>query len=478
VGEPVRRLRSIDGGKSKKKARDPAQPVVSREVQTFACSDTGNAERLINKFGERLRYVPDWGEYIVHVGTHWKRDIRDIQVSRLIKASIKEIEAEGEYGDISDKKALKKWRQKSESCGSRMAVLKLAASEEGVAVEVDDLDANRWVLNAANGTLDLNTGTFSPHDPKDLITKVLKVAYNKNAKAPRWKKFLAEVLPDPVVRSFVQRYLGYCLTGIVTERVFVIFLGHGSNGKTVLVNAIQAVLGSYATVAASTLLTSRDKDQHPTEIAALQGVRLAITSETKKGASFDEEKVKRLTGGDILTCRRMGENFWEFAPTHKLLLLLNHKPRVRDATLSFWDRVAIVPFDVRFVGKKVNRQLTEVLKEEREGILTWLVEGCRQWREQGLEPPAVVMAATKEYKDEEDIAGRFLDECFVVDKIKFMYTSDIIERNKTWASANNLYPISTKDLAEKLKMEPFSCTPVKRDGLMGWKGLRLKKKGE
>lgn len=466
-----RNLRVIDGG---------GDEDVDRVIRTFACTDTGNAERLVHKFGDRLRYVPAWREYLVHIGTHWQRDICDIETNKLVKAMISEIEEEGRYEDTGGKKVLAKWRKQSESRGKRQAVIDLACAEPGVACSQDVFDSDPWILSVANGTLDLRTCELRPHDPKDLTTKCLPVAYDPRAGAPRFRRFMEEILPDKKVRDFVQRFLGYCLTGAVSERMFVIFLGGGSNGKTALINAIQNVLGEYSTVAASTLLTSRDKDQHPAEVAALFGVRLAVTSETKKGASFDEEKVKRLTGSDVLTARRMRENFWTFRPTHKLLIASNHKPRVKDATSSFWDRVAIVPFDVRFSGKKVDRKLGAKLEEEREGILAWLVEGCRQWRTGGLAPPDAVMSATKEYREEEDIAGRFLNECYVPDptKTSFMYTRDILERNKTWAAGFNFFPISAKDLAEKLRMEPFECVATKRDGIAGWKGIKVKKKGE
>ncbi len=462
------------GGRARKTSTKP--PDVNRILETFDLSDTGNAERLAAKFGAQVRFVATWGEHIFYKNGHWKRDTAGVQVGKLAKQAVASIPDENKDADNFEKKELDKWRKRSNSKGKRQAMVELLKHEDHIALDHTDLDQDRWLLNVANGTLDLRTGELKPHDPQDLITKLIPFAYNPKAKAPRWEKFLKEVLPDPDVRSFVHRFHGYCLTGDVSERIFAILLGSGCNGKTAFLNAIESVMGSYATTAAPTLLVAKEHDSHPTEIADLHGARLAVTSETKKGATFDEERVKRLTGTDRLKARRMREDFWHFDPTHKLLIASNHKPRVKDATDSFWDRVAIIPFNVRISRDKIDRKLGTKLKEEREGILTWLVDGCRLWREQGLKQPDPVCAATQEYRTEEDIVGRFLTECCMLDKKAFTLTSDIMRVNKAWADGLNLFPVSSKELAEKLKAEPYSCIPHKHQGNMGWRGIVLTKK--
>jgi putative DNA primase/helicase len=467
------KLRPINGGKSPQRPADT--PEVDRLLRQWECTDTGNVERLIFKFGASIRYVPAWGEFIVFDETRWRRDIGSILTSHLCGAVIKMIKEEG-ISDEMSKAKYTTWQKKSGSCSARQAMLTLAKQNPQLMITPEELDADPYALNVKNGTLDLKTGELRPHRAEDFITKILPINYDPKAKAPRWTKFLTEILPDKAVRDFVLRWFGYCLTGDVSERMFVVFLGGGSNGKSVLINVIESVMGPYTTVAASTLLTSRDKDNHPTELADLFGVRLATTSEVKKGSVFDEEKLKRLTGGDIIKARRMHEDYWQFAPTFKLAILANHKPRVKDATSSFWDRVAIVPFEVRFTGKKINRKLTAQLKEEREGILAQLVAACTQWRSVGLSPPPAVTAATAEYKDEEDIAGRFLNECFVADKSATTPATIIIEKNKAWATAQNLFPVSSKDLAEKLRADPYCCVAAKSGSVRSWKGIRPRMK--
>lgn len=447
----------------------------SRFVQSFDLSDTGNAERLASKFGARVRYVTSWEEHIVYTGSHWKRDRGGVEVGKFAKQTVQSILDEAKHVDRDERRELDKWKRKSAAKGRRTAMVDLLKHEDGIAIDHTLLDRDRWALNVGNGTLDLKTGELRPHNPNDLITKHIAIDYNPKAKASRWQKFLSEVLPDRDVREFIHRFLGYCLTGDVGERMFVVLLGGGCNGKTATINAVESVLGEYATTAAPTLLVAKLQESHPTEIADLFGARLAVTSETRKGATFDEERVKRLTGTDRLKGRRMHEDFWHFDPTHKLLLSSNHKPRVRDATDSFWDRVAIVPFNVRIPRDKVDPKLGEKLREEREGILVWLVEGCRLWREKGLAPPEAVRAATAEYRNEEDIVGRFLSECIVADKTSHVTSNELMKVNKVWATSLNLFPASAKELAEKLKREPYGAMSIKVQGNMAWKGIKLTK---
>lgn len=439
----------------------------------FACTDIGNAQRLVFYFGRDFRYVPAWDVFLVWGGTHWKEDPRELLMTRLAKKVVDEIGVEAKATPRTDiKEALDKWRKTSGGRQRLEAAIHLSKSEPGVAVEHEVLDQNAWLLNAQNGTVDLKVGKLRAHSRLDLLTKAIPIKFDTNAKAPVWARFLEQVLPDVDVRVFLQRFLGYCATGTVEERLFVILHGGGRNGKSVFLRLAQKALGKYAGTTMPGLLMAREQEAHPTEVAALCGLRLAVASEIRKGRTFDEEQVKRLTGNDRLSARRMRENPWEFEPTHKLLIAANHKPRVKDASKSFWDRIALIPFDVRISDAKVDRKLIGKLSKELTGILTWMVRGCVDWQKNGLALPETIISATQAYKDAEDRVGRFIKERCVLDRVSRTPQRDLMAAAKRWSEEQNLYNFSAGDLTERLS--EVGCRPCRVHGnLAAWEGVKL-----
>jgi putative DNA primase/helicase len=439
----------------------------------FACTDIGNSQRLVHYFGRDFRYVPAWDVFLVWGGTHWKEDRRELAIMRLAKRVVGEIETEAKATPRADvKETLDKWRKTTGGRQRLEAMVHLSKSEPGVAVEHEALDQNLWALNTLNGTVDLKSGKLKAHNRLDLLTRVIPLKFDANAKAPQWERFLAQVLPDVDVRTFLQRFLGYCATGTVEERLFVIFYGGGRNGKSVFLRLAQKALGKYAGTTMPGLLMAREKEAHPTEVAALCGLRLAVASEVKKGRTFDEEQVKRLTGNDRLTARRMREDPWEFEPTHKLLIAANHKPRVKDASKSFWDRIALIPFDIRIDDKKVDRQLIGKLTKELGGILGWMVRGCVDWQKNGLALPETIISATQAYKDAEDRVGRFLKERCAMDVSCKTPQRDLMLAAKRWSEEQNIYSFSANDLTEHLS--EIGCRVYRGHGNVPvWEGLKL-----
>ncbi len=446
-------------------------------TKRFAKTDTGNAERLAYYFGQRFRYVEEWDEFLVWRSTHWQRDPQHVRVEALTKEVIAKIrdEARGFGSTTSEGRSLYAWSLESQKRAKRQAMAALSRSELGVAVSHEKLDANAWLLNVKNGVLDLRSGDLSPHRPTDLITRVADVRFDKKAKAVSWMKFLERVLPDEETRSFLQRFIGYSLTGDVGERVFVVCYGGGRNGKSVLLRIIQAMLGKYSTTCAPGLLMARKDEAHPADVADLFGARLAVASEVKKGRTFDEEKVKRITGNDMLKARRMRENFWEFLPTHKIILATNHKPRVADATDSFWDRIALIKFDVRITDGEIDRSLAEsIIKTELAGVLAWAVEGCLAWQRDGLRLPQAIVDATKEYREAEDVVGAFVNECCALVSGTFTTTAMLMAAAQKWCAANERFVFSKKDLAEWLSQHECASGKNKEGTARGWSGIRLR----
>jgi putative DNA primase/helicase len=323
-----------------------------------------------------------------------------------------------EIADAEDHRrtVLLKHAMKSESAASITAMAKLAESDLRIALAIEELDRDPFLFNVKNGTLDLRTGVLRPHTPSDHITKIGGCVYDEAAECPRWLAFLDRIFAgEPELVSFVQRFVGYALTGDVSEQILAFFYVPGANGKSTLLETVFATMGSYAKPGAPGLLVAKRNEEHPTSIADLRGARLVTSVEVGDGKRFDEERVKQLTGGDTIKARHMREDFFSFAPTHKIIVAANHKPEVRGTDHAIWRRIRLVPFDVTIPDEEKDPKLPAKLRGELPGILRWAVEGCLEWQRNGLRAPGSVLAATEGYREEQDQIGRWLTESTITD---------------------------------------------------------------
>src|SRR5919107_4489215 len=273
------------------------------------------------------------------------------------------------------------------------------------------MDASPDLLNVLNGTIDLRTGELRPHRREDLITKMAPVEYSQEASAPLWAATLERVLPSPALRAFFKKLCGYALSGDTSEHLLPVLYGIGANGKSTILNALLAAAGSYGMQAAPDLLVAK-KGAHPTEVADLFGMRLVASIEVEDGRRLAESLVKQLTGGDKVRARRMRQDFWQFEPTHKVFMAVNHKPEVRGTDTAIWRRLRLIPFEQTVPPAEQDKQLPQKLEAEMVGILRWALERCLKWPREGLQAPEEVRKATGQYRSEMDVIGAFLqDEC-------------------------------------------------------------------
>jgi putative DNA primase/helicase len=351
----------------------------------------------------------------------------------------KRLEGAGEEDEERLNAELKRWQSvqawavKSEDARRVRSMIDLARCQ--LAITPDRLNRDPWLLNCANGTLDLRTGELREHRREDYITQLCPTPYDPAAGCPTWERFLGSVFPaaevtgqagNPELIRFVQRLLGYGLTGDVREQVLPFFWGDGANGKSTLLNAVREALGAdYCGKAPPGLLLAHKGDRHPTELADLFGRRLALANETPEGGRFNESQVKDLTGGDPISARRMREDFWQFDPTHKLIVCGNHKPRVTGTDHGIWRRIRLVPFAVRFWNPddqpaegeqrpehlRQDKDLPARLRAEAPGVLAWMMRGCLDWQRNGLGSPHEVQSATAGYRAEQDLIGEFIADC-------------------------------------------------------------------
>jgi putative DNA primase/helicase len=360
------------------------------------------SEMLVQRFGHELGYCAALGGWYVWRETHWSLD--ELEHARECAKSIgRELAAEA--AALFDSDTFNAAKRASSARGVA-AILDLARSAPEIVFGPDQANRDPWALNVLNGTLDLRTAQLRPHNKADLITRVCPVAYDPAATAPTFERFLSEVQPDAEVRAYLARLCGYAAGGAVLEHVLGVLWGPGANGKSVLADVVSHVLGGYARPGPSSLIVANGSHEpHPTDVASLFNSRLVVVHETKKGASFDASKVKLLTGGDRLTARHMRQDFFEFAPSHTLVMLSNYRPSADSTDAALWRRVQLVPFEVVIPLERRDPRLADSIRAEAPGVLNWIVQGALTWQRMGLAPPEVVRKQTEAYRESEDMIG-------------------------------------------------------------------------
>jgi putative DNA primase/helicase len=441
----------------------------------YLCTDTGNAERLVDRHGANLRYCHPWGKWLIYDGTRWHVDDRGAVV-RLAKDAARSIFEEAKEAP-SDAAAnqLGKWASSSLSESKLRAMISLAQSEAGIPVLPDELDASPDLLNVLNGTIDLRSGKLREHRREDLITRVAPLEYDPDANAPAWETFLQRVLPGEELRAFVQRAVGYSATGHTSEQCMFINHGTGANGKSTFQEALSAALGDYAMRTPTEMLLARRSDGVPNDVARLKGARFVSASETEEGRRLAESRIKDLTGQDTITARFMKAEWFDFAPTHKLWLSTNHKPEIRGTDAAIWRRIRLVPWTVSIPPAQQDKKLPEKLRSELPTILAWVVRGCLQWRRKGLQAPEEVRQATGNYRSEMDVLAAFLEEYCILRSDAMAFAKNLYIAYKEWCEANG-EPVE-KQRRFGMRLTERGLRRQKVGGVYRWYGIGLRYDG-
>lgn len=448
-------------------------------------TDMGNADRLTALFGEELLYCYPWNAWLIWDGKRWKRD-ESGEIDRRAEATVRSIYAEAAHETDRERRfELAKHAKQSEAASKIRAMLDRAKNR--VPVMPDQLDADPMLFNVQNGIIDLRTGKLRDHDRKSMMTKISPAKYvgrergalesggldgygfDLKTTAPTWHKFLERVTDsDQSLMSFLQRAAGYALTGDTSEHCLFFLHGDGRNGKSVFLNVLEHVLGDYGAAARpDVLMAKRYGEGIPNEIAALAGVRYVSTTETGSGKRFAEAMLKQYTGGDTISARFLHAEFFTFTPQFKIFLASNNKPIIRGQDTAIWERIYLIPFTVYISPEERDKQLTQKLKKEADGILAWAVEGCLMWQYgdelwcesggrdgvgPGLNPPAAVRAATEEYRAEMDVLGDFIEDRCVLQLEARTKNADLWRAYMDWCSDNKeRYPLTRRDFRAALE---------------------------
>ncbi len=460
-------------------------------------TDAGNGERIVALYGKDIRYCIEMKRWLVWDGKRWAVDeVNEMRQKGKHMARLLYLQALD--APENRRVALERHARASESYAAISNALGQAATEQGIPVSVSDLDQLGMLLNVPNGVLDLSTGKLLPHNREFMITKLCPVPYDPKAKAPRFQAFIewamggnadAE-LTDKTVRlvGFVQRALGSSLTGDVSDRSLFVFHGGGKNGKSTLLTLFRDLLGKdYSSqLIIDTLMSMKNQDSTArADVADLRGARFVMTSEVEKEHKLSEGKLKMLTAGvgAPIKAKRLYENPYEFPPTHKIFMDCNDRPKVRGTDNGIWDRLKLVPFDVRIAEDEKDKQLPDKLRAELPGVLAWAVRGCLAWKEQGLGDPPEVAEAGQLWREHDDPLKEFLDDCCKIDDAAegitglFIRTSDLAAGYEWWAKQNReRYPLGKEAFTERLHSKGFTQSRSRRiDGKQSrtWEGIEL-----
>lgn len=443
-------------------------------------TDAGNSERFVARHGALVRYTEDRLEWRAWILPVWRRgDMGPVyrhalETARSIAAEAEQVSDQLNRHPItgrpapSDAMKLQAHAVKSESRGAQEAMIALAAHMPPVSSYASEFDADPWVLNTPNGIVDLrNDGAVKPCVPEAMQTRVTRAEFHPMADSPEWSAFLETITcGDNELRDWLQRAIGMTLIGAQLDHIFLFCFGGGANGKGTFLNAILHALGDYGMTLPPNLLIEKKAENHPTELADLEGRRMAVGSEVPKSMAWDEVRIKELTGGDRIRARRMRQDFVEFAPSHTFWVSGNDKPRIKGTDNGIWRRMRLVPFAANVAPEDIDTDLPARLAQQSPAILAWAVDGCRMYLSQGLGWCAAVKDATEAYQRDEDIFGAFLDDCCILDGNARCFKTLFRETLTKWLLDREYRPMS--DRALKSELARRGVIDVRPDKSKGW----------
>ena len=422
----------------------------------FRCTDIGNAQRFVDQWAEDLKYCEATRSWSAWTGTHWSSEQGNAEAMRRAKATAESIDLEVLHATDPDQKTrLRAWAAKSQGAPRLDAMLRLAQSERSITITPTEFDADAWLLNVQNGTINLHlqqNGALRAHQRADFISKVLPVAYDPDARCPTWIATLERIFNrrERLIR-FVQKAIGYALTGDTSERCLFIFWGTGANGKTTLIAAVMDLMAGYAQqIATETLMARRGDALAMNDLFSLQGVRFAAAVESEMRRHLAESLVKQMTGGDKIKVKKLWADVYAIKPAFKIFLATNHKPQIRGTDHAMWSRVRLVPFDVTIADADQDKRLAGKLRAELPGILSWAVAGCLAWQREGLGLPEEVSAATESYRAEQDVLGAFLRERCIQEPTAEVAKTDLYQAYMAWARDVGEPPIRRQEFIDAL----------------------------
>ena len=425
--------------------------------KAFSYDDTGNSERFRYAFGDNVLYSYTNKVWYYYAGKYWVVDeigkvfeMADYIANSIRKEPIYVSDPTDEKLVEQAKKAFKSHVKNTRNYRGKEQMLKDV--QHHVAVRMDDFDKHGLLFNTQSGYIDLNNGYLMAHSKSKYFTRISYADYNKDAECPRWLDFLDEIFQgNQELIDYLQRAIGYSLSADTTEQQMFILLGNGQNGKSVLLNVLNEVFGTYAmNMQPQSISVKNNQSGANQDIARLKGARFVTTTEPNRGMKLDEGIVKQITGGDTVTARFLYGKDFEYKPEFKIWMATNYKPIISGTDEGIWRRMAIIPFNYHVPKEKVDKKLTYKLKEEISGVLNWCIEGYQQWRLRGLDEPQIIQEQRHDYRSEMDIVQRWIEECCDVGQGYETQAKDLWDNFNEWIKYSNEYD---KFTAKRFYME-------------------------
>ena len=451
-----------------------------KQKKFYPHDDTGNAERFVDVFGEISRFSYVNKIWYFYNGKNWEVDnggvVRkwiDLTVDMLKNEPVTVPEGTSEDDKKKFIEAKEKFVRRTRNNAGKEAMMREV--KHNIAVLPEEFDQDDMLFNTQNGFIDLSNGVIHEHEIDKMFTRISNVEYTDKTDCPRWELFLEQVFDtDKELIKYVQKAVGYSLSASTREQVMFFLYGNGRNGKSVFLEIINEIMGTYGmSMQADSLMVKRGgSNGHNEDIARLNGARLVTSSEPNEGVRLDEGLIKQLTGGDVVSASFKGGHVFDYKPQYKIWVATNHKPIIRGNDDGIWRRLPLIPFTVQIPIEKVDKNLVSKLRLELPGILNWAVEGCLMWQREGLTPPETIQKATMDYRKEMDVIGSFIEECCEVGSGLKIGATEVYKVYDKWAKEMNEHNFSQTQFGKKMA-DRFE--KKKSDGKMIYKGITLKK---
>lgn len=425
-----------------------------KEYPIRSYDDTGNADRFIDRYGHLYKHSYITNKFYIYDGQKWKVDDRGA-IRKLIDEMIESIKNEKvlHSEDVTEeeaREAFQKYYKKTRGTQSKKNIMNELMHRK--TVTPDEFDKDDMLLNVANGYIDLTSRELYKHDINRMFSQIANTDYSEKMQPAVWLDFLNDIFAgDKTVIRYIQKALGYSLTGSTREQVMFILFGKGRNGKSIFVETIAEILGDYSNNMQAKSLMVKKNDNVNTDIARLSKARFVTSSEPNEGFRFDEGLIKQITGGDKVTARFLYAEEFEYTPKFKIWVSTNHKPIIRGTDDGIWRRLVLIPFDVQIPEEKVDKDLKYKLLREAPAILNWMAEGAYMWMREGLELPEKLKDAGQTYRTEMDVVEQFIQEkCKRAEDVRETGKA-LYEEYKKWADENNEYKMDKNKFGKKLK---------------------------